>query len=122
MTPAVFATVFVSVSLSALAQTAFKYGVSRVDLPEAANLVEKAIAFLFSPFVLLGLALYGVGTVLWLFALRQLDLSLAYPFVAMSFVMVALSGIALLGEPVNAGRLIGLGLIVLGLLVMARAA
>lgn len=122
MTPAVFATVFVSVSLSALAQTAFKYGVSRVDLPEAATLVTKAMAFLFSPFVLLGLALYGVGTVLWLFALRQLDLSLAYPFVAMSFVMVALSGIALLGEPVNTGRLIGLGLIVLGLLVMARAA
>lgn len=122
MTPAIFATVFASVSLSALAQTSFKYGVSRVHLPDAAGLMTKAMAFLFSPFVLLGLALYGVGTVLWLFALRQLDLSLAYPFVAMSFVMVALSGIALLGEPVNAGRLLGLALIILGLLVMARSA
>lgn len=122
MTLAIFAVVFASVTLSALAQTAFKFGVSRVDLTGAEGLIEKALAFLFSPFVLLGLGLYGIGTVLWLFALRQLDLSLAYPFVAMSFVMVALSGMVLLGEPVNMGRLLGLGLIVLGLLVMARAA
>ena len=74
----------------------------------------------FSPMVLLGLTLYGFGTVLWLFALRQLDLSLAYPFVAMSFVMVAGSGMLFLGEPVQPTRLVGLGLIVLGLLVMAR--
>ncbi|MDF1802677.1 EamA family transporter [Thalassovita sp.] len=122
MTLAVFAIVFISVSLSALAQTAFKYGVSKVHLAESATLITKAMAFLFSPYVLLGLGLYGIGTVLWLFALRQLDLSLAYPFVAMSFVMVAASGMLFLGEPVNTGRLLGLGLIVLGLLVMARAA
>ena len=52
---------------------------------------------IFSPMVLTGLTLYGVGTMLWLFALRELDLSLAYPFVAMSFVMVAGSGILVLG-------------------------
>lgn len=115
-----FLLVLVSVSLSAVAQTAFKLGVSRVTLPEAATLWLKAASFLFSPLVLLGLALYGVGTVLWLFALRQMDLSLAYPFVAMSFVMVSVSGIVFLGEPVSLPRLLGLALIILGLLVMAR--
>lgn len=121
MNAAAFALVFVSVSLSALAQTAFKYGVARVHLPDGASTLLKAWAFLSSPLVLGGLALYGIGTVLWLFALRQLDLSLAYPFVALSFVMVAAAGILVLGEPVSAGRLAGLGLIVLGILVMARA-
>lgn len=120
MTWGAFALVFASVTLSAFAQTSFKVGVERAQTAADAAIAVKAIAMLFSPLVLLGLALYGVGTLLWLFALRQLDLSLAYPFVAMSFVMVAGSGILFLGEPVQPSRLIGLGLIVLGLLVMAR--
>ena len=120
MTWGAFALVFVSVSLSAIAQTAFKMGVARVQLAPDATLWMKALSMVFSPMVLLGLTRYGFGTVLWLFALRQLDLSLAYPFVAMSFVMVAGSGMLFLGEPVQPTRLVGLGLIVLGLLVMAR--
>ena len=120
MTWGAFALVFASVSLSAIAQTAFKMGVERAQTGADAALWMKAAAMVFSPMVLLGLALYGVGTVLWLFALRQLDLSLAYPFVAMSFIMVAGSGMLFLGEPVQPSRLIGLGLIVVGLLVMAR--
>ena len=120
MTWGAFALVFVSVSLSAMAQTSFKMGVERVTTAPDAAAWMKAAAMLFSPLVLLGLALYGIGTVLWLFALRQLDLSLAYPFVAMSFVMVAGSGMLFLGEPVQPTRLVGLGLIILGLLVMAR--
>lgn len=120
MTWSAFALVFVSVSLSAVAQTAFKIGVGRAEADPDAAILVKAMAMVLSPMVLLGLALYGVGTVLWLFALRQLDLSLAYPFVAMSFVMVAGSGMLFLGEPVQPTRLLGLALIVVGLLVMAR--
>ena len=120
MNPAVFAVVFASVSLSALAQTAFKIGVSRVEIASSASLLGKAIAFVFSPYVLLGLSLYAVGTVLWLFALRQLDLSLVYPFVAMSFVMVTASGALFLGETISMTRLVGLCFVILGLIVMAR--
>ncbi|CUH65517.1 Undecaprenyl phosphate-aminoarabinose flippase subunit ArnF [Thalassovita gelatinovora] len=117
-----FVLVIASVILSAMAQTSFKHGVSRVVFSETAGLVMKVMGMLFSPFVLLGLALYGVSVVLWLFALRQLDLSLAYPFVSISFVLVVMSGILVLGEPANPTRLTGIGLIVLGLLVMARGA
>ena len=120
MSIASFALVFISVSISALAQTAFKLGVSRVAVTPEMSMIQKALGFLMSPYVIGGLALYGVGTVLWLFALKQLDLSLAYPFVAMSFIMVMLSGIVFLGEPLQASRVIGMALIIAGLLVMAR--
>ena len=76
MTWSAFALIFASVSLSALGQTAFKIGVGRGSAPDASVLV-KTLDMLLSPMVMLGLALYGVGTVFWLFALRQLDLSLA---------------------------------------------
>lgn len=120
MTWGAFALIFTSVSLSALGQTAFKVGVGQTATAPDASLWIKTAAMVFSPMVMLGLGLYGVGTVFWLFALRQLDLSLAYPFVAMSFVMVAGSGMLFLGEPLQPSRVIGLALIVIGLLVMAR--
>ncbi len=122
MTFGVFIVVFSSVSLSALAQTAFKLGVSRVEIVATASLLNKAMAFVFSPLVLLGLALYGIGTVLWLFALRQLDLSIAYPFVAMSFVMVTVLSAVVLGERIELMQMAGLSLIIVGLLLIARAA
>ncbi|WP_204112504.1 EamA family transporter [Shimia biformata] len=113
--------IVVSVTLSALGQTAFKAGVDRISFAEGAGVVTKSLGFLTSPWILAGLAAYGVGTLFWLFALRQLDLSLAYPFVALSFVVVFLIGILFLGEPVVATRVIGLLIIIVGLVVMARA-
>ena len=121
MTLPAFVLVFISVSLSATAQTSFKYGLSKLVINPDASLLIKAASMLFSPFVLGGLALYGVGTVLWLFALKQLDLSLVYPFVAISFVLVFLSGILILGEPVSVAKVAGLLLIVTGLVVLSQA-
>ncbi|MBX2808803.1 MAG: EamA family transporter [Cellvibrionaceae bacterium] len=116
-----FAVIFLSVLLSALAQLSFKHGVSHVTLAADASLLVKALLLFASPFVFLGLALYGVGTVLWLFALKQMDLSLAYPFVGMSFIMVFFFSVWLLGEPFSLNRLIGTVIIIVGLLFLARA-
>ena len=116
-----FVVVFISVTLSAIAQLSFKYGVTHVDVHQYNNLLVKAWMLFTSPFVFLGLFLYGIGTVLWLFALKQMDLSLAYPFVGMSFIMVFLMGVLLLGEPFNINRLIGTIIIIIGILFLARS-
>lgn len=116
-----FVIVFISVSLSAIAQLSFKHGVTNVDLTPYNHIIVKSWMLFTSPFVFLGLCLYGVGTILWLFALKQMDLSLAYPFVGMSFIMVFLMGVFLLGEPFNINRLIGTIIIIIGILFLARS-
>lgn len=116
-----FIIVFVSVSLSAVAQMSFKHGVTQVHVNPDMHVVYKAWLFLTSPFVFIGLALYGVGTVLWLFALKQMDLSLAYPFVGMSFIMVFAFGVMFLGEPFNVSRLVGTIIIAVGILFLAKS-
>lgn len=121
MTIQAFIIVFSSVFLSAVAQLSFKYGVSNVNLDEYSGLIVKAWFLFTSPFVILGLALYGVGTILWLFALKQLDLSLAYPFVGMSFVMVLLFSIIFLNEPFNMTRLTGTIVIIIGILILSKS-
>jgi multidrug transporter EmrE-like cation transporter len=112
--------VITSVSLSAIAQMSFKHGMNQLQIDQQANLLVKVVSILFSPFVFGGLALYGVGTILWLFALKQLDLSLAYPFVGLSFVMVFALSIFVLGEPLHLNRLIGSLIIVVGIIFLAK--
>jgi len=121
MTLNAFLIVFSSVFLSSIAQLSFKHGVSHVDLEQYSSMLYKAWFLFTSPFVILGLALYGVGTVLWLFALKQLDLSLAYPFVGMSFLFVLILSVTFLHEPFSVNRLVGTLVIVLGIIILSKS-
>lgn len=121
MSLSAFFLVFVSVSLSAVGQVAFKLGVSDLKPADNVGLINVLFAFAASPFILGGLVAYGLGTVFWLLALQRLDLSLAYPFVAISFIVVFAVGVFGLGEPWNNTRALGLAIITIGLVVMAKA-
>jgi multidrug transporter EmrE-like cation transporter len=73
-----------------------------------------------SPLTLFGLALYGIGAVSWIAVLKRIDLSYAYPFLALNFVLIALASGLLLGESIPTMRWFGLGLICLGIVLVAR--
>ena len=65
------------------------------------------------------LAIYAVATVLWIVVLQDAPLSRAYPYMALSFVLVALASWMFFRESISAGQVAGLGLIVAGLVVTA---
>lgn len=121
MTFNTFIFVAVSVTMSALAQTSFKFGLKRVVVADDASAIMKVIGVFSSPYVFLGLSLYGMGTVLWLLALKKTELSQLYPFVSMSFIIVFLLGVFVLDEAFSSQRLTGTILIVLGLIFIARS-
>lgn len=76
---------------------------------------------LWSPLVMIGLALYAVGTLLWLLVLARADLSYAYPFVSLGFVMTTLYAFYVLHEPLGMARLSGIALIVGGVALIASS-
>ncbi len=122
MTGRTLALILVSVTLSACAQVLFKLGVSSgaPSQPPPFGLIGAVISMLLRPGVLGGLALYGVGTVLWLSALSRTELSQAYPFVGLGFVLTALLGHFLFSEPLGLTRLGGTVLVVAGVYLVAR--
>ena len=73
------------------------------------------------PLVLLGLMLYGCGALAWIAVLRRMDLSYAYPFLALNFVLITLVSRFFLGETVPLMRWAGIGIICVGILVVARS-
>jgi EamA-like transporter family. len=104
-----------SVGLSAIAQVAMKAGVSpSVAHGKNANLLASYAAMFAAPKVWLGLVCYGLGALIWLRVLTLMDVSQAYPFVALGFVLTMLLGFLLLGEAPNPTRLLGAGLILTG--------
>ena len=68
-----------------------------------------------------GLACYGVGTVLWIYALSRAPLTLVYPFTALTFVFVYAAGVLFLGETTSPKALAGMGLVLAGLYLMSSS-
>ncbi|MDB5495308.1 MAG: hypothetical protein JWP86_2645 [Phenylobacterium sp.] len=76
-----------------------------------------AIEFV-NPWLAGGLSFYLLGAVLWIFALSKAPLTLVYPYTALTFVIVYVSGAALFGEVVPPRALAGVGLVLAGLLLI----
>jgi multidrug transporter EmrE-like cation transporter len=71
--------------------------------------------------VLSGLGAAVLAGAFWMLAIERLQISYAYPFIALSFVFVPLGATALFGEPLPAVRLLGIALIIAGITVSALA-
>jgi len=82
--------------------------------------VPAMIKALFTPFVLLGLVLYALTTMLWLYILNKIPISRAYPIQALAFPLVAIFSFLFLKEIIPAYRWIGIGIIVAGIIVVAQ--
>jgi multidrug transporter EmrE-like cation transporter len=54
-------------------------------------------------------------------ALSRVDLSFAYPFLSISYILVLIAGYFVFGETVNASRMVGVALICGGTFFIARS-
>lgn len=79
---------------------------------------EGLLAFA-NPWVLAGLSAYGLSTLLWLHGLAKLPLRVVYPYTALTFVCVYLAAFFVFGERPSLRGLIGVGLIMVGLGLIA---
>lgn len=122
MTARLFLLILASVSLSALAQLALKVGTTSAADGRSAGIGGEIGGLVQSPMILLGLCLYGVGALLWLFVLGRAPLSLAYPFVGIGFILTMLAGAWWLDESLSAARIAGTLMIAAGCVLVARSA
>jgi multidrug transporter EmrE-like cation transporter len=115
--------VLCSVTPAVAGQLILKYAISRLslDMSETGPLGYYVRLFT-TPIVLLGFFMYGLSSLVWLFILSKLPLSLAYPLVSMGYVLVVFFSWLLLREHVNVTRMIGVAVICLGVALLATSA
>ncbi|HXB69062.1 MAG TPA: EamA family transporter [Candidatus Acidoferrales bacterium] len=104
--------VFSCTVLGAAAQILMKIGMSRF-VPEAAAIVTNVP-------LIAGYSLYGINTLMLVLALREGELSMLYPIIALTYVWVTLLSYLLLGEPANLYKNLGIATIVIGVAVLGR--
>ncbi|MGZ4980254.1 MAG: SMR family transporter [Methylobacter sp.] len=118
-----FCIILTGVMLNAVAQLALKASVKEMGAI-GLNLSSSVTAFLRlagEPFLWAGLFCYGISVIVWILALSRVDVSIAYPMLSMGYVVNALFAWQLFGESMNPARIIGMGIVLLGVYVLARS-
>lgn len=111
-----------SVAMSTLAQVLLRHGMSRPAVQAAlgaGETVPAVLAIVSSPGVVGGLALYGLGAMVWLLVLARIPVSVAYAFVALGFLLTMALGCLLLGEALTLRKLMGTLLVAAGVWLVA---
>lgn len=70
--------------------------------------------------LLAGYCLYGINTVLLVFALRDGELSILYPIIALTYVWVTFLSVWLFHETVNVYKGVGVAIVVTGVAVLGK--
>ena len=115
--------ILVSVILGAVGQVLLKKGMG--SMGPVTLVLNQLPATLWrmgtNPYVIIGLLTYVTGTVFWLAALSRVDLSYAYPFASLSYVVMLLASWFLFHENITPLRLIGTLVVALGVILISRS-
>lgn len=106
--------VFICTVLGAAAQVLMKIGGTQLQHFEVARIVTDLP-------LIAGYALYGVNTVLLMLALRDGELSLLYPVIALTYVWVTILSVFFFHEEVNLMKVAGIAVIMGGVVILGRA-
>ncbi|MEO6713219.1 MAG: hypothetical protein ABIM89_07295 [Mycobacteriales bacterium] len=117
ITMADYGLILASVLIAACGQLMLRYGMTRVRTqhPDSHNF-ELLFEAARSPWVVGGLAVFGMSAMLWLITLSKVPLSRAYPFTAIGFIAILAASSILLDEAVGPRLWVGALVVVGGLL------
>ncbi|MDH5711962.1 MAG: EamA family transporter [Gammaproteobacteria bacterium] len=73
-----------------------------------------------NPWVFGGMFMHVSALVVWLWALTRVDISFAYPFLAVGYIFVSLLAWYWLGENITSTRISGMAIIIIGIVVLSR--
>ena len=71
--------------------------------------------------IITALFCYGISVVVWILALSRVPVSIAFPMLSMAYVVNAVAAKYLLGEDFSVTKLVGMGVIILGVIIISRA-
>jgi drug/metabolite transporter (DMT)-like permease len=112
-----------TVLTNAAAQIMLKQGMLNLGTFELSptGVVAAAPRVVLNPFVVLGLSTFVVSMASHLMVLSRVDLSFAYPFLSLAYVVATLYAYFVFHEDVTSYRVAGIGLICLGTILISRS-
>ncbi|MBK7686639.1 MAG: EamA family transporter [Rhodocyclaceae bacterium] len=118
-----FSLIITGVVLNAAAQLLLKAGTNAVGHFEfqSQNIIPVGMQLAFQPFILGGMACYAISLVVWIMALSRVPVSIAYPMLAIGYLINALVAWQWLGEALSAQKLLGISFIIIGVVLITKS-
>ncbi|MBW4520945.1 MAG: EamA family transporter [Scytolyngbya sp. HA4215-MV1] len=115
--------IFLTIFLTVYGQIVIKWQASAAgELPtDSLEKVWFLLHLLLNPWILSGLIGAFLASISWMAAMTKFQLSYAYPFTGLSFVLVLLAGALIFHETLTLPRLIGTGLVIAGIIIGSQA-
>lgn len=112
----VLSLLLIAISLTVSGELLLKAGVNRVgEFSPSLTVVMRT----FTEWrVILGFGLIFAGSLFWLGVISRVDFSLAYPLLALSYVVSMIPAHFLLNETITANRVVGAIIIIVGVVVI----
>lgn len=122
MNIATFGFIVTGVLLNALAQLLLKAGANAVGEIHltAQNWFAVGLKVATQLPIIAGLTCYVLSVVLWIVALSRVDVSVAYPMLSLGYVVAAVGAWYFFGEALSLQRLLAIGVILVGVALLAR--
>ncbi|WP_424195691.1 SMR family transporter [Ampullimonas aquatilis] len=123
MSPIVVILIVTGVMLNACAQLLLKAGVNAVGHFDfsLANIWPIGIKLMSQLPIIGGLTCYVLSVAVWIMGLSRVDVSIAYPMLSLGYVVNALGAWYLLGENLSIQRMVGMGIIIVGVYILAKS-
>lgn len=121
MTIGNIALVLSAVTAAAIGQVMLKHGMQIASSRAARSGGSLALSAATSPWVLLGLLVFGISAIAWLTALSRVPLSVAYPFNALGYLAILTASVLILHERANILTWLGSLLVVSGLIIVVMS-
>ena len=115
--------VMVTVFLTVYGQLVVKWQIQSLEDPLPPLFIDKVI-FVFrqylNPWIVSALFAAFLASASWLVVLTQLELSVAYPFTSLAFVLVLILSAIFFGEAFTLTKVVGTLIILIGLIVIVK--
>lgn len=118
-----FSLIFTGVMLNAAAQILMKAGTNSIGYFEfsAGNILPVGMKLATEWHIIVALFCYALSVVIWILALSRVPVSIAFPMLSMAYVVNAVAAWYLLGEAFSLTKVVGMGVIILGVIIISRA-
>lgn len=119
-----FGLIVFGVLLNAGAQLLLKAGTRTIGQFEfsAANVWPIGWSMATNPHIVGGLSCYVVSVMVWIMALSRVEVSIAYPMLSLGYIVNAFFAWYLFGEAITVTRIVGMGIIIIGVYLVAKPA
>lgn len=113
--------ILASVLLNCVAQLCMRQGMLQVGEISIASLWNNFGSMITNLWLWGSMCCYAVSILLWMAVLSRVEVSYAYPFLSIGYVVAAIAGYCFFNENISVIRIVGIVVICIGVILISRS-